>query len=238
MYYLVSAELRNEIVGGRCALTVTVGNFQPKTVQFFIRGKNPPDATARAYIDANVDAEFRSFAWMIAKHESKSGNRVYNQFNPSGAKKELPNKTDGENTWGWGMCQIDKKENPGCTTAEVYDWHENVTAMNTTLIEKRRRYNEIIELYRTAYQHDPSTRWFEPDGVTTNVNGTVMSARQWAIMTLYNGTGGTHEIPFSGQENYHTPIHFDPVTTNWVLFTNNQNYVPKVVSDSSKIEVE
>lgn len=33
----------------------------------------PLDATARAYIDANVDEEFRPYAWMIAKHESKSG---------------------------------------------------------------------------------------------------------------------------------------------------------------------
>lgn len=64
--YLVSAELGNEIVGGRCALTMTAGDFPPKTVQFFVRGKNPRDAVARAYIDAHVDAEFRDFAWMIA----------------------------------------------------------------------------------------------------------------------------------------------------------------------------
>ena len=74
--YLVSAELGNEIVGGRCALTMTAGDFPPKTVQFFVRGKNPRDAVARAYIDAHIDAEFRDFAWMIAKHESKSGGRV------------------------------------------------------------------------------------------------------------------------------------------------------------------
>ena len=31
---------------------------------------------AERYIDAHIDAEFRDFAWMIAKHESKSGSRV------------------------------------------------------------------------------------------------------------------------------------------------------------------
>ena len=46
-------------------------------MQFFIRGKNPRDAVARAYIDANVDAEFRDFAWMIAKHEGRDGKRLH-----------------------------------------------------------------------------------------------------------------------------------------------------------------
>ena len=100
--------------------------------------------------------------------------------------KGTPNKTADEDHWGWGIGQIDKGKD-GTTTAEVYDWHENVASINATLIEKRRRYNEIIRLYRTAYQHDPTTRWYEPDGVTTNVNGIVISARQWAIKALHNG---------------------------------------------------
>ena len=204
---------------------------------FFIRGKNPLDATARAYITANVDTEFQPYAWMIAKHESKSGSRVYNQFNPSGSKIELPDKTDGTNTWGWGIAQIDKGRN-GTSTAEVYDWHANVASMNATLISKRRRYNEIIGWYRAAYQDDASTHWIEPDNVLTNVNGTVISGRQWAIMTLYNGAGGTHPVPFAEHADDKTPIHFDPVTTNWVLYTNSNNYVPVVYGDASTTEVE
>jgi len=233
--YDITSELQNEIIGGACSLNIQVDGLPSITYPFSIRGKNPLDATARAYITANVDAEFQPYAWMIAKHESKSGNRVYNQFNAAENQyKELPNWGDPH---GWGIAQIDKGRN-GDTTAEVYDWHVNVASMNATLIAKRRRYDEIIRLYRTAYQNDPSTQWVEPDNVTTNVNGTVISGRQWAIMTLYNGAGGTHPLPFAGQEDYSTPIHFDPATTNWVLFTNSNNYVPVVYGDASTTEVE
>ena len=109
--YYITMELHNEIVGGRCNLGIQVADGPSISYPFFIRGKNPLDATARAYITANVDPEFQPYAWMIAKHESKSGNRVYNQFNPSGSKLELPNKTDGTNSWGWGIAQIDKGRN-------------------------------------------------------------------------------------------------------------------------------
>ena len=235
--YDVSYAFNDEIVGGRCTLNVQVEDSPAISYPFSIRGKNPLDATARAYITANVDAEFQPYAWMIAKHESRNMSRFYNQFNPSGTKAELPNKTDGTNSWGWGIAQIDKQRN-GDTTAEVYDWHENVASMNAALISKRQRYNEIIRLYRTAYQNDASTQWIEPDNVTTNVNGTVISGRQWAIMTLYNGAGGTHSLPFEGHTNEKTPIHFDPVTTNWVLYTNSKNYVPAVYGDANIPEVE
>ena len=110
--------------------------------------------------------------------------------------------------------------------------------MNATLRDKRARFDVIIGMYRAAYQNDASTQWFEPDNVTTNVNGILISARQWSIMTLYNGAQGTHPLPFPGQENYSTPIHFDPVATNWVLYTNSKDYVPVVYGDANETEVE
>jgi len=233
--YYITLELRNEIVGGRCTLNVQVGDLPFFTYPFYIRGKNPLDATARAYITANVDAEFQPYAWMIAKHESKAGNRVYNQFNAANNQyKELPN---WGTPYGWGIAQIDKGRN-GDSTAEVYNWHANVGAMNATLRDKRARFDVIIGMYRAAYQNDASTQWFEPDNVTTNVNGILISARQWSIMTLYNGAQGTHPLPFPGQENYSTPIHFDPVATNWVLYTNSKDYVPVVYGDANETEVE
>ena len=233
--YDITSGLQNEIIGGACAINMRIGDAAAITYPFSIRGKNPADATARAYITANVDAEFQSYAWMIAKHESmNTGNRVYNQFNAAGTQKEKPN-------WGtphgWGIAQIDKGRN-GDSTAEVYDWHENVASMNATLISKRNRYNEIIRWYRAAYQNDASTHWTEPNNVTTNVNGTVISGRQWAIMTLYNGSGGTHPVPFAEHSGESTPIHFDPATTNWVLYTNSNNYVPVVYGDAYTTEVE
>lgn len=224
----------NEIVGGRAVVSAQIDGNKTCSTAFFIRGKNPSDAAAREYINANVDAEFQAYAWMIAKHESKFGPWVYNQFNAHGSKKELPNYGAPS---GWGIAQIDKGQN-GDSTAEVYDWHENVASMNATLISKRRRYNEIIGWYRAAYQDDASTHWTEPDNVSTNVNGTVILGRQWAIMTLYNGARGTHPLPFAGHTDEKTPIHFDPVTTNWVLYTNSNNYVPVVFGDANTSEVE
>ena len=41
-----------------------------------------------------------------------------------------------------------------------------------------------------------------------------------------------------GQGDYSTPIHFDPVSTNWVLYTNINNYVPVVFGDANAMEVE
>ncbi len=55
----IKAALTNEIIGGRLDLRMQVSNTVEKVVPFFIRGKNPLDAIARAYIDANVDEEMR-----------------------------------------------------------------------------------------------------------------------------------------------------------------------------------
>ena len=152
-------------------------NAATNATTFRIRGKNPLDSDAKAYIDSNVDAEFASYAWMIAKHESKSGSRVYNQFNPANPLKELPNKTSGQNRWGWGMGQIDKGTT-GCVTAVVYDWHRNVSEINATLRSKANRYEEVVRWFREAYQNDTTTSWFEPDGISTNVGGVVLSANK------------------------------------------------------------
>ena len=233
--FAITSDLHNEIVGGLCAVTMQLAwplTTASAVYSFSIRGKNPLDVAARAYIDSNVDEDFRGYAWMIAKHESMSGGRVYNQFNPSGQHSEKPN-------WGyphgWGMAQIDRGAN-GDTTAEVYDWHVNIQSMNQILRQKRERYNEIIQMYRNAYQNDPSTHWSEPDNVTIIVCGVEISARQWVVMTLYNGAEGTYPLPFADHANESTPIHFDPETSQWSLYNNSRNYVPRVFEDCNAQE--
>ena len=232
--YYITQELLNETVGGRCTLHVRVEDGEDVQYPFCIRGKNPLDATARAYITANVDAEFQPYAWMIAKHESKSGSRVYNQFNPSGNKAELPN-------WGaphgWGIAQIDRGEN-GDTTAEVYDWHENVAAMNATLRDKRAEYRSFISMYRAVYANDTSTQWLEPDAITTNINGVVVSAEMWGILNCYNGKSGIPALPLGNGTDMQSPLKFDPVTTNWIFYTNINDYVPRVTADHNQSEQE
>ena len=194
-------------------------------------------ATARAYITANVDAEFQPYAWMIAKHESlATGGRVYNQFNPSNPLIELPNKTGGADRWGWGMAQIDKGEN-GDSTAEVYDWHANVASMNAILRSKRADATRFLGYYSSAYSNQ--SHWSEPPA--TNINGHVVSAEVWATLTLYNGAYGipgqttpTHNREFS------SPLQFVPSTGRWIFHTNTQNpnYVRDVFTDSTIQEVE
>ena len=127
------------------------------THEFFIRGKNPMDSMVRAYMAANIDLEFRSYAWKCAKHETIVGlnanslgvitNAVcYNQFNPRGRYKELP---DFGSPDGWGIGQIDRSGNEESefnytTTKEVYDWQESIDSMNSVLREKKNMYLEIV----------------------------------------------------------------------------------------------
>lgn len=234
--YAITAELQNEIIGGRCSLGIQVANTSAFTYPFSIRGKNPRDAVARDYISASVDSEFRDYAWMIAKYESKAARRVYNQFNASANMyKELPM---WGTPYGWGIAQIDKGWN-GDTTAEVYDWHTNVAAMNEILREKKTRYYErFISYYREAYAHDVTTRWIEPDGVTTNINGREISAEMWGVLTLYNGTEGIPSQTAGSHKSFYSPLQFCPETTNWVFHANSRNYVVKVLEDQNANEEE
>ena len=233
--YDITSELQNEIIGGACALNVRVGDAEAITYPFVIRGKNPLDATARAYVDANVDAEFVSYAWKIAKHESKEGvGRVYNQFNASENQyKELPN-------WGtphgWGISQVDRGRN-GDTTAEVYNWHTNITAMNSVLRSKRSDALRFLGYYSSAYSNQPN--WSEPP--STNINGQVVSAEMWSTITLYNGADGIPEQRTPTHNRvFLSPLQFDPQTGRWIFHQNttNPNYVRDVMTDASLQEVE
>jgi len=231
--YSITDALGGAIVGGRCILNITVAE-RSFSYPFCIRGKNPLDQTALTHINSSVDEEFRSYAWMIAKHESKSGSRVYNQFNPGGNMGGLPNKTTGANTWGWGIAQIDKGED-GDTTAEVYDWHENVASMNAKLRTSLATYNRFVGYYRSMYANN--AHWVEPDEVVTTIDGYVVSAKMWSVLTFYNGVGGCPQRMLNGSMR-RTPIEFDPEAGQWVFHANSQNYVTVTVSDRNALETE
>ena len=236
--YDITGALNNEIVGGRCVLNISVDESQIE-YPFSIKGKNPLDAVARAYITAQVPENTAEYAWKISKHESKTANatRFYNQFNPSqDAYKELPFKGNGADNWGWGLAQIDRGSNNG-NTSEIYDWHQNVDAMRVKLQEASNNTTRFIGYYSSAYSSLPN--WAEPPA--TNINGQVVSAQMWSILTLYNGSGGipgqttpTRSIPF------YSPLEFVPATGEWKFHTNsfNANYVRDVLSDAALQEVE
>jgi hypothetical protein len=236
--YDINAALNNEIVGGRCVLNISVGDSQIE-YPFSIRGKNPLDTVARAYITSQVPANTAAYAWKISKHECKTGNatRFYNQFNPSqDAYRELPFKGNGASNWGWGLAQIDRGRNNG-NTSEIYDWHQNVDAMRAKLQEACNNATRFIGYYSSAYSSLPN--WTDPP--STNINGHAVSAEMWSILTLYNGAGG---IP--GQTTptrpvtFYSPMEFIPTTGEWKFHTNsrNPNYVRDVLSDAELQEVE
>lgn len=240
--YSISDALGGEIVGGSVSLRIAVPGRPTIDYPFRIRGKNPLDATARSYITANVDADFQSYAWMIAKHESRAAHtgQVYNQFNPSGDKKELPNWGTPD---GWGMCQIDRSRNKSgilyTTTAEVYDWRESVAAMNETLASKSAAYSRFAGRYRSVYGNHPS--WVEPEDFTKTIQGQVVSARVWAHLVLYNGVKGV-PVQIVGGHEFQSPIEFVPGTVagtgRWLFHDNVNNYGTTVITQRSLTSVE
>ena len=166
---------------------------------------------------------------MIAKHESKSGSRLYNQFNPTGTKAELPN---WGSPYGWGIAQIDKGLD-GDTTAEVYNWHENISSMNEKLKSALNTYNRFVGYYRELYANDTSTKWTEPDDVIAIVDGYEVSAKMWSVLTFYNGAGGCPRRYLAGAWRL-VPLEFDPATTNWILYANSQDYVNVTILDRNQ----
>ncbi len=226
----------NELVGGKFSLTVQATNAPAANTAFSIRGKNPRDGAALDRLVTDIDEEFRSFAWRIAQHEtarwSRRGTYLFNQFNPisgrQGALKELPNRGAPD---GWGIGQIDRSGNTTGTTdvltREVYNWKTNIVSMNTVLRAKKRIYEWQIGCYRGAYGNLPN--WCEPN-VTTNLGGRIVTAREWGIMTCYNGTMGCPRETAGGY-TFFPPVIFHPATGTWTLHKNTNDYVTVVMTN-------
>ena len=93
-------------------------------------------------------------------------------------------------------------------------------------------------MYRAVYTNDTSTQWYEPDTITTNINGLTISAEMWGVLNCYNGKRGIPALPLGNGTDMQSPLKFDPVTTNWIFYTNINNYVPKVAADHNQTEQE
>lgn len=222
-------DLYNEIentIGGSVVIDFSVADRFQGTTRYRVRGKNPRDSVARAYIDANVPAATRAYAWKIAVHESRQGARIYNQFNSGGASIEQPNKGSG---FGWGIAQIDNHAgNVDQTPSEqVWDWHENIAAMGEKLTYALERTNTFIGYYREAYGRRQN--WTEPPSKT--VIGVAVSAEMWSVLTIYNGVGGIPAQTAGSHSGFRSPLEFNPRTGKWIFHSNtaNPDYVRRVV---------
>ena len=73
----IGAEFGTDFVGGECKLFYKVGSGAEQTLEFFIRGKNPLDATAKAHVNNHAKAATYPYAWAMVQHESRQGNRLH-----------------------------------------------------------------------------------------------------------------------------------------------------------------
>ena len=147
----IAAEFGTDFRGGKATLSCEYQGVQGEQV-FHIRGNNPTEVEAKAYLDANGPW----FAYCIAKHESgtQSG-RTYLQFNELGTLgpnpadyKYCPNRGAGGAPYGWGMMQLDNIELPGQTSyrqpdngdpwaQELWSWKANCDTAIQVLARKR-----------------------------------------------------------------------------------------------------
>lgn len=202
------------------------------------------DEDARTFIDQAVGAQFEDYAWAMARHESRQGDRVYNQFNSGGDLQGVPNRGAPD---GWGVAQIDRRSNrvilntdpeqyfppnhPGLgahqytATEEVWNWHENINAMQAKLVEKRTTYITFINRFRNAYGEQAN--WSEPPEEHT-IGGVTLSAEAWGVMVLYNGVRGVPAVKVRDRV-FHSPWVFNPNTGEWRFRDNFQNYASQRV---------
>lgn len=156
-YYITPVDF----FGGSCTIYYRIKNStgvyvtDEQAFSFKIRGKNPKDADAKAYIQS-TEEDYR-FAWAIIQHESRQdeyGNKVYNQFNSGGSSKEVPNFSGNyPDEDGWGIAQLDKPLDVSASTVEVYNWQQNVSKFYAELDQKlchrvRRRTPEYLSASR------------------------------------------------------------------------------------------
>jgi hypothetical protein len=226
----ITQAMNNEIVGGRCTLDIKVED-KNHTVEFFIRGKNPKDADAEAYILANVDAEFHSFVLWFLKTETKDVGYRYNQFN---ARGDYVCKLNFGSPDGWGMGQIDRDGEKGTTTTqEAWDWKANIRSVNLILREKRDAYMRLIGYFRSTFDPKgtkPSLYWSEPPLSNTFENVSFLT-KDWSIMMLYNGGGGLPPRKFTGTPTFLCPMQFNEKTGQWTFHDNNEHYAHKIATE-------
>lgn len=217
----IEEALAGEFIGGTCTLHFRIYGDHDGDAEFFLRGKNSLDADARANIDASVGTSFTAYAWAMARHESRQGNRVYNQFNTQDTIEGTLNYGEPN---GWGVCQIDRTAaEGGVTTAEVWNWHTNVAAMNAKLVEKQTTYNRFIGYFRDSYGQQ--TNWSEPPANHTEGN-TTLPAEAWGVMVLYNGAdaGVPQSSTPTHPQLFRSPWAFNPTTGAWTFHDNSQGY--------------
>lgn len=229
----IHTDYEGRFVGGSGTLKARINNAFEVTFPFFIRGKNPRDAIARAFVQANSGG-FPYF-WAMVQHESRQGDRVYNQFNAVARNPrflELPNKDSTPGTDGWGLAMIE-----GANTMQVYNWRSNITGAAAILADKQAATNRFFEAVAFTYPSDPEAR-NPPGAYTVPGTATAIDARSLSTIVLYNGARGTPFSPLTRPNGtnvtFQNPWTFNPegnAGEKWQFQDNSNGYAKKVIHD-------
>jgi hypothetical protein len=230
----IGAEFGTDFVGGKCKLFYKVGGGAEQTLEFSIRGKNPKDDDAKAYVNNHAKAATYPYAWAMVQHESRQGNRCYNQFNSGGdgpGSLERPNFTGPD---GWGIAQLDEPLDVSASTNEVYEWKKNVDKFYLEMDEKEAATNRFFAAVARTYPNDPDSS-SPPASYTVTGTNTAYSAKQLSTMILYNGARGTPVSTLkngngNNTSNFQNPWTFNPNRTpKWQFTDNYYNYAVDVI---------
>jgi alpha-tubulin suppressor-like RCC1 family protein len=230
-YYIAPADF----FGGKCSVYYRIKGAsgylaEEQKFEFKIRGKNPKDADAKAHIQG-TQGVYR-LAWAMAQHESRQGNRVYNQFNSGGdgpGNLELPNFGPPD---GWGIAQLDTPLGVSASTSEVYSWRNNAMTFYLELAEKQATQQRFFNAVAAAYPSNSEAQ-APPTSFTHPGTSTTMTALEAGTVTLYNGAGGCPTTTLGGT-TYQNPWTFDPNRPSgqkWRYDANSYNYLYKVIHD-------
>ena len=215
----------NEIVGGKNTLSMRVNGESVGAFSHFIRGKNPLDEDVETFVHANVANPDDEIFLAIARHETRWGQYTYNQFNPGPAG--YVEKLNLGWPDGWGICQIDRSGSNGrTTTAEAWNWKENVLSGRAVFLETIGYQTTFINRFRRQYGTDPN--WVEPDSAYVHVpeTGIALPAAKWGGIVLYNGTNGVPPSTADGHK-FVSPWTFTPAN-GWHLWDNENSYAREI----------
>ncbi len=218
----------SQIFGGNVTVWLNIGTYSLRACDFLVRGKNPPDSVAKQRIQAESDSHW--YAWAVARHESRQGLYVYNQFN-SPQTPTLGGSPNWKSPDGWGMMQVDSIRGTPVTTQEVYDWQANVASGIAMLDQAKadaQAYFDAVERTYPAQWEDPPSA-YTPEDATTS-----LTALEAATIQLYNGASQVRSLDdgVGGQAVYRSCWEFDenaPAGQRWVFVANPNDYVKSVI---------
>lgn len=217
--------------GGEAKLSYRVVNEEDELIYsgvrvFAIRGRNPSDDGVKQFVEQKRGKYW--YAWAVAQHESRQGNRVFNQFNSYGRVANEPNYGPPD---GWGLYQIDSARGAEVTTNETWDWRTNVEGG----IGELRTCEEHTHAYMDAIKRTYPSTWEEPPATYTPPGcETVLTWEEASIIQLYNGASIVRRLKnASGYYTYYRSCWKfypgNPSGKRWRFVPNRNNYVYKVV---------